>query len=71
MPRDSGALELGLCCTRGEAAARMREGDGNSGYLLVLSVFIITLPLTDFAEIREELGAQPRPKVNWGRTTEL
>lgn len=42
----------------------MREVDGISGHLLVLSDFIITLPITDFAEIREELGAQPRPKVN-------
>lgn len=64
-------MELGLCCTREEAAARMREGDSDSGYLLVLSIFIITLPLTDFAEIREDFGAQPRPKVNCGCTTEL
>lgn len=50
----------------------MRESDGNSGHLLVvLSILIITLPVTDFAEIREEPGAQPRPKVNWGCTTGL
>lgn len=33
VPRDdSGALELGLCCTREEEVARMREVDGNSGH---------------------------------------
>lgn len=71
MPRDGGALELGLCCTRGGAAARMKEGDGNSGHLVTLSILIITLPVIDFVEIREELSAQPRPKVNWGCTTGL
>lgn len=71
VPRDGVALELGPCCTGGEAAARMRESDGNSGHLLVLSVLIITLPVTDFAEIGEELGAQPRPKIICGCTTGL
>lgn len=71
MPRDGGALELGLCCTRGEAAARVREGDCNSGHLLMLSILIITLPVIDFVEIREELSAHLSPKVNWGCTTWL
>lgn len=36
-----------------------------------ISILIITLPFTDFAEIGEEFGAQPRPEVNCGCTTGL